>query len=103
MNSNDIQLIQDMTRVVVSPDAVVLEVAEIHWLQPHSPFTVWHPVVVLSANSPHEKIETSRKSLLSRKKFFATCTECGRRNIKGHMYSGSLCMSCAESNHGVAY
>ncbi len=103
MNSNDIDLIKDMTRVIVSPEAIVLEVAEVHWLTPHSPFTVWHPVVVLSPSSPQEKIEASRKSLLTRKKFFATCAECGRRSIKGHMHSESFCMSCAEVNNDIAY
>lgn len=103
MNSNDINLIEDMTRVIVGPEAIVLEVAEVHWLQPHSPFTVWHPVIFLSPSATQEKIEASRKSLLTRKKFFAACAECGLLNIKGHMHSESLCMICAEINHGAVY
>lgn len=103
MDLRDIELIQDMTRVIESPEAVVLEVAEVHWLQPHSPFIVWHPVVVLPPECSPVRIEAARKSLLHRKRFFALCAECGLRNIKGHMDSGSLCMSCAESNHGMVY
>lgn len=103
MDLSDIELFRDMTRVIESPEAVVLEVAEVHWLQPHSLFIVWHPVVVLQPSSSPVRIEAARKSLLHRKRFFALCAECGLRNIKGHMDSGALCMSCAKSNHGMVY
>jgi hypothetical protein len=103
MNSNDLELFQEMTRILETPEAVVIEVAEIHWLRPHDPFTVWHPVVVFASGTASEKINDSRKALLNRKRFFLICGECGLRHAKGHMEAPRLCMSCAEKNHGVVY
>jgi hypothetical protein len=103
MDLSDIELIQDMTRIIESPEAVVFEVVEVHWLKPRSPCIVWHPVVVLPPGSSPIRIEAARKSLLHRKRFFALCAECGLRNIKGHMASAFLCMGCAERNHDIVY
>lgn len=103
MNSNDIELFHEMTRIVEAPEAVVIEVAEIHWLGPHSPFVVWHPAVVLRSGTSPNTVNQMREALLNRKRFFSTCNECGLRHAKGHMNSPNLCISCAERNHGVVY
>lgn len=103
MDSNDLELLNDMTRVLRMPEATVIEVADIHWLGTHNPFAVWHPVCVLPCDAESSRIDALRIKLLDRKKFFLRCTECGLRNAKGHMDSAALCMGCAEKNHGVVY
>lgn len=103
MAVNDGQLLEEMTRVSVFPEATVIEVAEIHWPQPHTPFEVWHPLAVLPPDAGPDVISAARQKLLQRKQFFAVCAECGWRHAKGHMHSPTQCSNCAETNHGVVY
>lgn len=103
MAGNDWELLQDMTRVSTSAEAVVIDVADVHWLQPHTPFVVWHPLAVLPPDTSSDVIAGARQKLLQRKQFFAVCAECGLRHAKGHMHSAVLCSTCAETNHGVVY
>jgi hypothetical protein len=103
LNSADVELLQTMTRVAQSVEAIVIEVAEIHWLQTHTPFTVWHPLAVLPSNTLPSAVEAAKVKLLQRKKFFAVFGECGQRQATGYMHSATLCSSCAESNHSVVY
>lgn len=103
MNTRDMELLLEMTRVARPAEAVVIEVAEVHWLQPHTPFTVWHPLAVLPSDCSPIAVDTARQKLLQRKRFFSICGECGQRNAAGHMHSAKLCMSCAEGSHGAVY
>lgn len=103
MDVKDLELLHEMTRISTFAEAVVIDVAEIHWLRPHTPFVVWHPLVVLPPDVASDVITVAQERLLQRKQFFAVCAECGLRHAKGHMHSATLCSGCAESSHSVVY
>ncbi len=103
MAKNDPELVQDMTRVQSSEKQIIVEVAVIDWPHPHEPRISWALASTLPLSSTSTRIEAVRRKLIKNRKFFALCEECGERKSKGHMFSGKICMSCAERNHGVVY
>jgi hypothetical protein len=102
MAINDAELTQEMTRVRTSGNEIVIEVAVINRPHPWEPHTSWAVAATLPLCSTPAHIEAVRCKLVTSRKFFALCRECGERN-KGHMHSARICMSCAEKNHGVVY
>ena len=103
MAKNDHELVQNMTRVQISEKQVIVEVAVIDWPHPHEPRISWVLASTLPLSSTSTSIDAARSKLMNNRNFFALCEECGERKSKGHMFSGKICMSCAERNHGVVY
>lgn len=101
--SNEAELIKEATRVIYHLEAIVIEVAELHWMGPHTPFEVWHPLSVLSPDISEDVIAAERKAMLKRKRFFSKCTTCSKHVMKGYMHDDKLCCSCAEKNLGIVY
>ena len=102
MAVNDILLAQKMTRVRVTEDRTVIEVAVIHW-DSQTPCTSWVVAMELPLFIEPEHIRIARNKLVKNRKFFALCSECGERCVKGQMSVSKICQSCVESNHGVVF
>lgn len=103
MNNNEEELVSDYTRARYAQNRVVVEVAQVDWLNPSQLILTWHSVFELPANSNAEEIEAARHKLLRRKKYFKICQECEERQPTGHMWSTEMCQSCASNNLGIIF
>ncbi len=101
MAANDTALAQETTRVRMASGKILVEVAVVTWPHPHEPSMSWVVAATLPLSSTSMHVEATRNRVVKNRKFFALCHECGKRNLKGHMFSAKVCMSCAEQNHGI--
>lgn len=100
---NDDELLEAFTRVTPTPDGITLECCVIDWPHPSRPESEWIKVKTLPADSTPEKIETARRALLQRRRFFRTCRLCDERHPLGWMMEDGICQSCGESKLGVVF
>ncbi len=97
------ELLEEFTRVTTTPDGITLECLVIDWPHPSRPESEWVAVKMLPAGSTPEKIETARRALLQRRRFFHTCRLCDERKPLGWMMDNGICQSCGTSKLGVVF
>lgn len=100
---NDEDLIAEFVEVRRAEEGVGLWVREIGWQGPYTPVSSWTLAKTLPATASEDRIETEVRRLLTRKRYFRVCEECGERNPIGWMLDTKICQSCAERNHGVVF
>lgn len=103
MTDNNHELIAEYTRFRDDINSIVIEVASINWALPNEPKVTWSAVSKVPLGSSPEVIQIARQKALERRKYFATCSECGERMAKGHMLDAHICQACATKNHGVVF
>lgn len=101
--SNDLQIVEEFTRVCRSADSLVIEVAQIDWEGSHTPIRSWTSAVTLAAAATPAAIQDARFALLASRRYFRICRRCRERQPLGWMHDGAVCQSCAEKYYGVIH
>lgn len=99
----DDELIAEFIRAERRNQVLQISLAHIEWPSPEEPKTTWRVVTRLQADASEEEIRQAIGTVLSDKRYFMTCGECGKKQPKGCMDDGEICQSCASKNHGVVY
>jgi hypothetical protein len=85
-----------------SGNELTVSVRQIEWDGPHDPRSSFH-IERLPSSARDEVIEACIERVLSDRRFFGICEECGEMNPRGWMMDADLCQSCAVDNHGVVF
>jgi hypothetical protein len=99
----DDELRNEFTRVTTAEDGITLECCVITWPHPSQPASEWRVVKTLPAGSTPETLETARRALLQRRRFFRTCRLCDEHQPLGWMMDNGICQSCGSSRLGVVF
>lgn len=97
------ELLREFVREEHTSEGLRILVRVISWSGPHTPETEWVPWKILSEIPETKALADLRTELLSDKRYFGLCAECGKRNPKGWMHREELCQTCAQENHGIVY
>ncbi len=99
----DDEVLNEFTRVIAGKAGPMLECLTISWPHPSTPESHWVPVKTLPAGAAPETVESERRDLLQRGRFFRTCAMCGERQPLGWMCDDKVCQSCASAKLGVVF
>lgn len=103
MATEEEELVRDFTRVRETSASIVVEVMVVDWPSPSEPRGTWAEAATIPISSDRSEIERARTVVLRDQRYFRRCKECGERQLKGHMWATDVCMSCAESEHGIIF
>ena len=97
------ELIAEFIREEENATELHIMVCHIMWLGPYTPSSSWTCARTLPNSATREERDESIQSILHDSEFFQMCVECQERQPVGWMFSRTICMGCAERNHGVVY
>jgi hypothetical protein len=97
------ELVQRFIKAKRNTEHLKLFVCKIGWRDSHTPTSTWELVATLPADASSTDIKAKLKTILTDRKYFSVCQECGERNPDGWMHGDKICQSCAERNHGIVY
>lgn len=99
----DDEVLQHYVRVSSRSGTTLLEVCEITWDGPHTPFMAWRTAEALPENCSEEQLADAMARIAGEVRYFRRCVECGELKPCGHMQGEHICQGCAERNHGVVH
>ncbi len=103
MTREELQLLEDFTRVAVIDGTHRFEVATVEWPQPHEPVLRWKAFRSWKRPPTVERMGRAQRAALAATRFFRTCRTCGEHQNAGHMFGADLCQGCAERTLGVVW
>ncbi len=104
----DEELIAECLRTIRTDSSIEVQAITLHWEGVHKQIRKWQTVCDLPSNAREEVIQQRLEEALLDRRFFSVCPECKVRQLNGTMMSigeevPRVCMSCAQSNHGVLF
>ena len=103
MSPDDIVLLDEFTRIREDVGEIVIDIAIVGWLSQGSPEITWVAARKLPLGSSDPEVSAERERLLSNRRFFRVCQECGARRPDGYMFSKTICMAFAPKKYGVVF
>ena len=90
-------------RLRATDHGMSLEVLIVSWSGPHTPIAEWREYATFPHLCDAALIYQAMEALLKDKAYFQRCKECKTVHLNGHMFSATLCQSCASHTLGVVY